>query len=477
MERAPIPNIDLVIPSNVDINPETLKGKAKGEMTVNVQVPAHVTDLGDASAAELRVNGQIVSGEVQEVNKVYKVKVDRKAFIRALDGQSGEVEVRVSVTSTSGDTFVGVDTVNVEMVDPALSVKGPDSVKVGDSYSLTYAVNGEAENIQSFEMSLEYDSELIEFVSVEPLVEKVEVDSQRSEQPGEVSLVLKGSPSQFFNNPELFKVNMKAKETEAFKAAITLTDIAYTSSSKEVISMDDVVQSIDLYDDVSEIVINGEAGAKSIKTNRGTLQLVAQVSPANANQSVEWSVTDVDGSDTELATITSDGLLSANDKGLNGEVKVIAEAMDGSDVVGELIVEISNQLQLLTGTPFGAGPPWAPGGEFDKALDGDITTFYDYSEANGGYTGIDAGEDNQVVLSEVRFYPREGFTRRMTGGKIQGSNVSSTEGFVDLYTIPSEPESGWNVAEIQTEKSYRYLRYMSPDGGYGNIAELEFYTE
>nr|WP_276208245.1 cohesin domain-containing protein [Gracilibacillus sp. YIM 98692] len=473
MEEAPKPNADYIVPSTVDVNPDTLDGKLKGDLTINVQVPANAAVLTEAST-EFKINGQTVSGNVSTVNKGYQVKMDRREFVRALDRQTGDVEVSVSITSETGEIFVGTDTVNVQTLEPALSVQEADDVKVGDSFSLTYTASGEGDNVRSMEMNLTYDSELLEFVSVDSLVEKLKI-SHDSKQAGEVHLTVKGTPNRFFNNPDLLKVNMKAKDTEAFTTDVALTDIAYTTTGKEVIPVDDVIQSIDLYDDVSEIIVSGEDGDESIDTNRGSLQLLAQVSPANANQSVEWSVTDVDGSDTELASITSDGLLSANDEGLNGEVKVIAEAMDESGVVGEIVVDISNQLQLITGTPFGAGPPWAPGAEFDKALDGDITTFYDYSEANGGYTGIDVGEDNQEVLSEVRFYPREGFTGRMTGGKIQGSNVSETEGFVDLYTISSEPESGWNVAEITTEESYRYLRYISPDGGYGNIAELEFY--
>ncbi|MGP4040950.1 cohesin domain-containing protein [Gracilibacillus sp. D59] len=474
MEEAPQPNADFIVPSTVDVNPDTLTGKIKGDLTINVQVPANAAEFSNSSV-KLTINGQTVSADVSTVNKGYQVKMDRREFIRALDRQTGDVDVKVSITSKTGEIFVGTDTVNVQMLEPALSVKEADSVKVGDSFSLTYAVNGTGDNVSSFEINLNYDSELVEFVSVEPLVKKLNI-THTSKQPGQVSLVVKGTPNHFFNQSDLFNVNMKAKETEASSTDITLTDISYSTTSKEVISVADVIQSIDLYNDVAKITVSGEDGGQSIDTNRGTLQLLSQVLPVNAMQTVEWSVTDLDGSDTDIASINSDGLLSGNTEGLNGKVKVIAEAMDGSGTVGELIVDISNQLKLVTGTPFGKNPPWSPGSEFDKALDGDIDTFYDFSEAAGGYTGIDVGEGNGVVLTQVRYYPRKGFTQRITGGKIQGSNVSPTEGFVDLYTITSEPDSGWNAIAITSEESYRYIRYLSPDGGYGNIAELEFYS-
>jgi hypothetical protein len=356
-----------------------------------------------------------------------------------------------------------------ETVETTLSVKGPDSVKVNESFSLTYALANVVDNVHSLKMKLKFESEVMEFISVESLEKKIKVTTVPSSQPGEVELLVEGAPGHFKQVSDLFKINMKAKVTEKLTANITLSNVTFDDS----ISLDDSIHSINLYNDVSEIILSGET---SITTNRGTLQLKAQVLPANANQSVQWSVTDLDGSPTELADISSNGLVSANKEGQNGQVKVTAIATDGSGVIAELIVTITNQLVQVTGTPFGKNPPWAPGGEFDKAFDGNINTFYDYSQANGGYTGLDLGEGNQTVVKEVRYYPRAGYTSRMVGGKIQGSNTSLTEGFVDLYTITSTPELGWNVAEINNETTYRYIRYVSPNGGYGNIAEMEFYS-
>ncbi|SHN27420.1 hypothetical protein SAMN05216179_2963 [Gracilibacillus kekensis] len=476
MAEAPKPNANFIVPSNVDVNPDKLNGKLKGKLTINVEVPDNAKDLVDGEAATLAINGKTVDGNISAGSKGYQVKMERREFVRALAGQTGDTEVRVSISSASGDIFVGADTVNVQTSAPALTVNEVEDVKVGDSFSLTYSLSGEGDNLRSIEMNLNYDPEQLEFVSVDPIVKKLNI-THESEQPGEIRLKLEGPPSRFFNDPDLFKVNMTAKETEAFTTDVTLTDMAYTTTSKEVISMEDIGQSINLFDEVSNIAVSGEDGVQAIDSNGGTLQLTAQVSPANANQNVEWSVTDLDGFDTDTASITPEGLLSGNTEGLNGEVKVIAEAMDGSGIVGELVVDISNQLALVTGDLFGTSPAWSAGTEYDKAFDGDTSTFFDYQEANGGYTGIDAGEGNQVEPVQIRFYPREGFTRRMTGGKIQGSNVSSDEGFVDLYTISSEPDSGWNVVELSTEETYRYLRYISPDGGHANIAELEFYTQ
>jgi hypothetical protein len=127
----------------------------------------------------------------------------------------------------------------------------------------------------------------------------------------------------------------------------------------------------------------------------------------------------------------------------------------------------------LNGTVFGLTPPWAAGSEYCKATDGDIGTFYDFSQANGGYTGIDLG--TAKAIRTIRYYPRESFASRMVGGKFQGSNTLDSIGYVDLYTIPSTPGTGWNVVTIPNATAYRWVRYVSPNDGFGNIAEMEFY--
>jgi hypothetical protein len=129
----------------------------------------------------------------------------------------------------------------------------------------------------------------------------------------------------------------------------------------------------------------------------------------------------------------------------------------------------------LSGTLFGTSPAWAPGGEYDKAYDGDTSTFFDYVNGNGGYTGMDLGEGNEKKIRTIRFYPRSPLEVRMVGGKFQGSNLSSSEGYADLYTITTVPSTGWNMVSISDTDTYRYVRYLSPDGGYGNVCEIEFY--
>jgi uncharacterized protein YjdB len=88
---------------------------------------------------------------------------------------------------------------------------------------------------------------------------------------------------------------------------------------------------------VSGITVTGTGGATTISANRGTLQLINSVLPADAtNKNVTWSIDNITGQ----ATINSSGLVTAI---TNGTVIARATANDGSGVTGSLVITISNQ--------------------------------------------------------------------------------------------------------------------------------------
>jgi len=64
----------------------------------------------------------------------------------------------------------------------------------------------------------------------------------------------------------------------------------------------------------------------------------------------------------------------------------------------------------------------------------------------------------------------------MTGGKFQGANAADFSGAVDLFTLTNAPLEGTLTEQaITVTNGYRYVRYLAPAGGYGNVAEVEFY--
>jgi hypothetical protein len=132
--------------------------------------------------------------------------------------------------------------------------------------------------------------------------------------------------------------------------------------------------------------------------------------------------------------------------------------------------------QKLSGTVFGTSPPYSPDSEFDKAFDADTATFFDYSQPSGGYTGLDLGTSRRII--SLRYFPRASYASRMAGGKFQGSNTSATAGYVDLHTVSDTPAAGtFTQVTITDTNSYRWVRYLSPVNGYGNVAEVEFYGD
>ena len=93
--------------------------------------------------------------------------------------------------------------------------------------------------------------------------------------------------------------------------------------------------------EVTNITVTGDGGATTITSDGGTLQMNADVLPANAtNQAVAWSVIN----ETATANIDNTGLLTATGTPAgNGTVSVQAAAVDGSGITSTIQITISNQ--------------------------------------------------------------------------------------------------------------------------------------
>ena len=88
---------------------------------------------------------------------------------------------------------------------------------------------------------------------------------------------------------------------------------------------------------VTSIAVTGAGGATTITAYGGTLQMLADVQPANAtNRAVTWTISGGSGAAVNEAT----GLLTAT---ANGTVTVRATAEDGSGVFGQAEITISGQ--------------------------------------------------------------------------------------------------------------------------------------
>lgn len=65
----------------------------------------------------------------------------------------------------------------------------------------------------------------------------------------------------------------------------------------------------------------------------------------------------------------------------------------------------------------------------------------------------------------------------MLGGKFQVSNDSTFKDAVDIYNITVKPEQYFQTVYLTTADQYKYFRYLSPKGSYGEVSEIEVYEK
>ena len=99
-------------------------------------------------------------------------------------------------------------------------------------------------------------------------------------------------------------------------------------------------------------------------------------------------------------------------------------------------------------------------------------TFFDGVSANGGYT--EAKLAHAASVSGIRFFPCAQYTSgRYVGGTFVGFTESG--GAVPLATIGETPSLKWQLLNVTARTEVVSVRYNSPDGGFGNMAEIEVY--
>ncbi|MFD0675775.1 MULTISPECIES: Ig-like domain-containing protein [unclassified Paenibacillus] len=97
--------------------------------------------------------------------------------------------------------------------------------------------------------------------------------------------------------------------------------------------------------DIDSLTVSGQGGANAITADAGSLQMTAAVLPLSASSKVTWKVENQDGTPTNKASISSNGVLSAI---RNGTVKVTATSAVKPAVSNSLVVTISGQSVKVT---------------------------------------------------------------------------------------------------------------------------------
>ena len=139
----------------------------------------------------------------------------------------------------------------------------------------------------------------------------------------------------------------------------------------------------------------------------------------------------------------------------------------------EAALGYSNLAGAIVGT---AGSYNNSGNTIANVFDGDLTTYFDGPNSNGCWAGLDFGAGASNVITQVNYCPRSGFESRMVGGVFQGANQADFSGAVTLATVATQPAAGvLTSANIANAAAFRYVRYLSPNAAWGDVAELAFY--
>jgi hypothetical protein len=137
----------------------------------------------------------------------------------------------------------------------------------------------------------------------------------------------------------------------------------------------------------------------------------------------------------------------------------------------------------LGGVVIGTPGSWQgdPAATREAAFDGNLATFVDAKEPNGAWTGLDLGVGGAARVTEILFAPRaqpggdEALRARMVGGRFQGANKADFSDAQDLAAVAATPMPGLvNKLPVGNAGRFRYLRYLSPEGGNCNVAEIVF---
>ena len=136
------------------------------------------------------------------------------------------------------------------------------------------------------------------------------------------------------------------------------------------------------------------------------------------------------------------------------------------------------RIERITGQIIGTTGSYGDNSERTRAaaLDGNTDTFFDAAQANGAWVGYALQAGRKARLALVKFAPRKGYAARMTGGVFQMADQADFSDARTVATISTDPPEGiLSQVVVDIPDEARYLRYLSPDGGYGNVAEVQFY--
>ncbi len=154
-------------------------------------------------------------------------------------------------------------------------------------------------------------------------------------------------------------------------------------------------------------------------------------------------------------------------------VNSVGESADSSQAIFSVPGKFTG---TIIGTP---GSYNNSGNTISNVFDGDLTTYFDGPNGSNGsncWAGLDLGGGAPKVITLIQYCPRAGYASRMINGLFQGATDSGFMAPVTLFTVNAQPPDGILTGQaINNTNPFRFVRYLSPVGGWGNVAEVQFY--
>jgi fibronectin type 3 domain-containing protein len=270
--------------------------------------------------------------------------------------------------------------------------------------------------------------------------------------------------------------------------APSITDTAFTDS--ELVANTNYYYSVRAANIVG---LSADSVKATVKTNALALPLAPtglNLAAGNAHVALTWVATDESPSSYSIkrATVTAGPYTAINTSTATSYTDNTASngstyyyKVSAVNAVGEGPASAPVSIYLgakLTGTLIGTSGSWNGDPTTTKAaaVDSNLNTYFDANQTDGAWVGIDLGLGNSAALTRLSFAPRANIPQRMVGGVFQGANTSDFSDLITLYTVSATPPAGVLTDQIITNtQSFRYFRYLSPNGSSGDVAEIEFW--
>jgi hypothetical protein len=180
---------------------------------------------------------------------------------------------------------------------------------------------------------------------------------------------------------------------------------------------------------------------------------------------------------TTIATL-SPGNLSHVDAGLEAGTTYyyVISAANARGTIANSAEGAARANRQLHGTVIGTLGSYRDSGATKYTVfDGSLENYFDPPGENA-WVGLDLGSGVKAVITEIKYCPRAGHARKMIGGTFQGSSTPDFSSDVaDLFTISKAPEEGVLTTQTIGEvPPFQYVRYITPNGGWCNVAEIQF---